>query len=179
MRRTSATLAAIALVAAVSCSDDAEPEVIVEPDEPESTTTTVSLEAEGDGSDPEDADVSDGVIEVAGERFELRFACLAEQPGEVLAVGIGESDAGERVEAYVQAFAQEPYIGLLVGDRLLEAGLEQSLTVQVLDDTVTASDVAFVEDLDLDTGEGDAAGTGSVEVVCASFGGELPASVFS
>lgn len=121
---------------------------------------------------------STGIVRVGDDSYELDFSCLVPEAGDVLAVGIGRSPDGDRVEAFVQAFDAAPYVGLRVGAALYEAAFDGSLQLFHQEDEIRASAIRFVADLDLDTGDGDFVGLGSVDVVCESYDTEVPATGF-
>ena len=135
-----------------------------EPDEPGSTTTTTSVPP------------SIGVVEVAGQTHEIEATCYAPGAGEVLAIGSTTTD-GQRIEVYLQAFLGAPYLGVSVTDEstvVYEASLDRPLEISYEADVLRVDDVPLVTDLDLETGAGIDAGTGSVVVECRSYEAELP-----
>lgn len=123
---------------------------------------------------------STGTVTVGDDTYEIVVTCIAPGAGEVLAVGVGESDTGERVEAYVQAFLGEPYIGLEVGGVRIEPSFDGPLDLYLQDDAIRASAIRFVSDLDIETGDGTFVGLGAVDIRCASYGDEadLPPTAF-
>ena len=170
LRRVPRTLVvAVVLMAGagVGCStggdDDAVPSTTATPSEAPVADVTSTI-----------APSSNGVITIGEHRLELDISCVAPGAGEVLALGIGENGDGERVEAYVQAFVGEPYVGVEVGDTLYEAAFDGTLELFLQDDRIRASAIRFVTDLDLGTGEGTFAGVGSVEIECVAYDEELP-----
>ncbi len=121
---------------------------------------------------------STGTITIGDDVYELAITCIAPGAGEVLAVGVGESADGERVEAYVQAFLGEPYVGVTVGSTLLESNFDGSLDLYLQDDWIRASSIRFVTDLDLETGDGEFVGLGSIEIRCEAYDEDLPPTAF-
>lgn len=119
-----------------------------------------------------------GTITVGDDIYDLAVSCIAPGAGEVLAVGIGESRSGDRVEAYVQAFVGEPYVGLEIGDTLIESSFDGSLDLYLQDDAIRASAIRFVTDLDLATGVSTFVGLGSVEIECVTYDEDLPPTAF-
>ena len=160
-------MAALTVGVAAGCSgdDDAAPATTTEP------PASAASDAEVTTTVPP---TSSGVVTIGDRRHELDVTCVAPGAGEVLALGIGESDDGERVEAYVQAFVGEPYVGIEVGDTLYEAAFDGTLELFLQDDRIRASAIRFVTDLDLETGEGTFEGVGSVEIECLAYDEELP-----
>ena len=119
------------------------------------------------------------MIRVGDTIYELSVTCYAAGAGEVLAIGVGTApDTGEPVEAYVQAYLGSPYVGLRVGsgsDALIESTLDGSLDLYLQDDRIRASAIRFVRGLDLETGAGEPAGVGQIEIECIHYEDELPA----
>lgn len=166
-RRPLVVVAALTLGLVAGCSGDdaAAPATTTEP------PPSVASDAEVTTTIPP---ISSGVVIIGERRHELDVTCVAPGAGEVLALGIGESDDGERVEAYVQAFVGEPYVGIEVGDTLYEAAFDGTLELFLQDDRIRASAIRFVTDLDLETGAGTFEGVGSVEIECLAYDEELP-----
>lgn len=111
--------------------------------------------------------------------YDLTVTCYAPGAGEVLAIGVGTApDTGEPVEAYVQAYLGAPYVGLRVGSgegSLIESSFDGSLDLYLQDDRIRASAIRFVRGLDLETGEGEPAGVGQIEIECRHYEDDLPA----
>ncbi len=119
-----------------------------------------------------------GLVRVGPSAYDLVFTCVDGGAGEILAVGVGRDVNNKPVEAFVQAFVGEPYVGLKVGDEGEEVLFEPRLGV-LLDftfghDIVRFDNVDFVTDLNIDTGEYTPAGIGSVVVECWSYETDLP-----
>jgi hypothetical protein len=151
------------LMLAISCSGGVEPAENAEA----SATTAV----------PRDVTVpTNGWIQVGVEIFDLAFTCYAAGAGDVVAIGVGaDSESGERVEALVQGFLGQPYLGVTVGSSTrYEASLEDPLEVYVHDDTISAGAVRWKRDLDLESGGGEVVGFGAVFVECPSYESRLP-----
>ena len=164
-----ALLVVVATLATTACStaDTAEPS--------SSTTTTTTTDASATTTP---AVISSGVVTVGDDSYDLAVTCIAPGAGELLAVGIGETPAGEQVKAYVQAFIGSPYIGLEVGDTLLESSFDGTLDLYLQDDQIRASAIRFVTDLDLDTGESRFVGVGTIDITCDAYDDELPDTSF-
>ncbi len=119
---------------------------------------------------------TNGWVQVSGRTFDLVFTCYAPGAGDVAAIGVGEvEDSGERVEALVQGFLGQPYVGVTVGDSArYEAALDEPLDVYLHDDTISAGAVRWERDLDLGSGSGEEAGYGAVFVECTGYETRLP-----
>ena len=141
---------------------------------PASTAPEIPTEV----ASPEPASV--GLVTVGEAQYSLVFDCFAPGAGEILAIGIGiDPLTGTRVEAYLQAFLGEPYLGIeieAVGEEavLYEASLERILEFSFGDDVLRADGVELVVELDFDTLTGTPAGSGSVVVECREYLDELP-----
>ncbi len=153
------------VVAGCSTAETAEPE-------PSTTTTTVSPVTTAP------AVISSGIVTVGDDSYDLDVTCIAPGAGEVLAVGIGETAEGDLVKAYVQAFLGSPYIGLEIGETLLESSFAGSLDLYLQNDQIRASAIRFVTDLDLATGEGRFVGVGTIDITCDAYDEELPDTSF-
>jgi hypothetical protein len=96
--------------------------------------------------------------------------------GDVAAIGVGEHpDSGEWIEALIQGFLGQPYVGLRVGaSTRYEAALDEPLNVYVRDDTISVGAIRWERDLDLASGVGEPAGYGTVLVACTDYEAELP-----
>jgi hypothetical protein len=133
------------------------------------TTPSTSLAA---------ADGSTAVILIGPARYDLDAVCAAGGAGEVEVSLAGRDVNGEPVVGYVRAFLGEPYVSLLVGEGdeavLFEPRLEGVLPFELTDRGVQFPEVDFVSELDLESGEFEPAGLGSVEVDCRSYARELP-----
>ncbi|MFQ5557351.1 MAG: hypothetical protein ACE5GB_07580 [Acidimicrobiales bacterium] len=109
--------------------------------------------------------------------YELDVVCYAPGAGEVLAIGAGLTAAGDQVEAYVQAYVGEPYVGVRIGDgpgSLVEASLGRSLDFYIQDDVIRVSAIRFVRGLDLESGEGESVGFGELEIRCNGYEADPP-----
>lgn len=119
-----------------------------------------------------------GLVRIGPAAYDLVFSCVDRGAGEVLAVGIGRDINDKPVEAFVQAFVAEPYIGVLVGGAgeqvLFEPRLGVPLDFSFEYDIVRFDSVDFVSDLDLNSGEFTPAGIGSVVVECRSYERTVP-----
>ena len=107
-----------ALVAGCSTQDDADDTdgaEIEQETSPASDTTTIPH--------------SVGLVRVGPSAYDLVFTCVDGGAGEILAVGVGRDINNKPVEAFVQAFVGEPYVGLKVGDEGEEVLFEPRLGV--------------------------------------------------
>jgi hypothetical protein len=158
-------LLVVALLA-VSCAGSAD-----ESDDAVEEATTTTMTATTVTTVP-----TNGWVQVGTETFDLVFTCYAAGAGDVAAIGVGENaGTGEQVEALVQGFLGQPYLGVTVGSSIrYEASLEEPLEVYVHDDTISAGAVRWERDLDLESGGGDVVGYGAVFVECASYEKRLP-----
>ena len=143
------------------------------------TTTTESAEpaATTESTTTTTLPPSVGVIEFADEAHEIEATCYAPGAGEVLAVGVATTEDDRRIEIYLQAFLGAPYLGISIAGAetiVYEAAIDRPLDISYEGDVLRVDDVELVTDLDLDTGDGTPAGTGSVVVECRAYETELP-----
>ncbi len=133
----------------------------------EPTTTTLA---------PESDVVTNGWVQVGDRTFDLAFTCYAPGPGDVVAIGVGgHPDNGQPVEALIQGFLGQPYVGVTVGGSVLyEATLDSPLEVFVHDGTISAGAIEWTRGLDLGSGLGERVGYGAVFVSCAEYEHDLP-----
>ncbi|MCQ3808479.1 MAG: hypothetical protein OXB92_04220 [Acidimicrobiaceae bacterium] len=119
-----------------------------------------------------------GLVRIGPSAYNLVFTCVDRGAGEILAVGVGRDVNNKPVEAFVQAFVAEPYIGVEVGDPdetvRFEPRLGALLDFTFDHDIVRFDEVDFVTDLDIETGDFTPAGIGSVVVECRSYETEIP-----
>lgn len=119
-----------------------------------------------------------GIVRIGPSAYDLVFTCVDGGAGEILAVGVGRDVNNKPVQAFVQAFLAEPYIGLEVGEQVEKVRFEPRLGVPLgftfNHDIVRFDNVDFVTDLNIDTGEFTPAGIGSVVVECRSYETEIP-----
>jgi hypothetical protein len=129
-----------------------------------STTTTV----------PEVA--TNGWIQIGDLTLDLEFSCYSPGAGDVAAIGVGRHpDGGQPVEALIQGFLGQPYVGLTIGGSVrYEASLDGPLEVFVHDGTISAGAIEWVRGLDLDSGVGERLGYGAVFVSCGEYVHDLP-----
>lgn len=151
---------------ALGCGDErpaAPPALVVE----EPTATTVA---------PVPDVITNGWVQVGDQTFDLAFTCYAPGPGDVVAIGVGEHpDSGQPVEALIQGFLGQPYVGLTVGGSVLyEATLDGPLEVFVHAGTISAGAIEWTRGLDLESGLGERVGYGAVFVSCAEYEHDLP-----
>ena len=114
-----------------------------------------------------------GLVRIGPAAYDLTFTCVDRGAAEVLAVGVGTDVNNKPVQAFVQAFVGEPYIGVSVGDGddrvLFEPRLGVLLDFTFDHDVVRFDAVDFVTELDFETGEYTPAGLGSAVVECRSY----------
>jgi hypothetical protein len=129
-----------------------------------STTTTV----------PEVA--TNGWIQIGDLTLDLEFSCYSPGAGDVVAIGVGRHpDGGQPVEALIQGFLGQPYVGLTIGGSVrYEASLDGPLEVFVHDGTISAGAIEWMRGLDLDSGVGERIGYGAVFVSCGEYAHDLP-----
>ncbi len=131
------------------------------------TTTTV---------EPEPGVPTNGWVQVGDRSFDLAFTCYSPGAGDVAAIGVGEHpESGQHVEAIVQGFLGQPYVGLTIGGSVrYEASLDGPLEVFAHDGTISAGAIEWVRGLDLESGVGERIGYGAVFVSCAEYVHDLP-----
>lgn len=153
-------------VSTVACADD-QPALHPVPVVEEPATTTVA---------PEPDVVTNGWVQVGDQTFDLTFTCYAPGPGDVVAIGVGgHPDSGQHVEALIQGFLGQPYVGVTVGGSVLyEATLDGPLEVFVHDGTISAGAIEWTRGLDLGSGVGERVGYGAVFVSCEAYEHDLP-----
>ena len=129
---------------------------------------------------------SPGVIDstatlVVGEvTYQLRVACY-ESDANLTAVGVGTDVAsGKSIKGLIRG-PDAAYVGLMFGDDeyIYEADANTALTIARDGDRLAGDAIAFVRDIDLDTADGPAVGTGSVVVDCMSKRAGVPESPLS
>lgn len=164
-----AALIGLGLTAACSIGDTTDGARTVAPSTTNSTTTTTTGEDRGR---------STAFVEVGGAAYDLDAQCYAAGAGEVVITALTSALVEPRVELYVQAFLAEPYVGISVTADGETSVYEPSLAVpfEILeqDDVYRFDGVDLVIDLDLETGTGSPAGTGTVVVECAAYAEGLP-----
>ena len=164
-RRLPLAVLAWTLVVA-GCGDDG-PAVQTVPVDGAPTTSTVV---------PEPDIVTTGWVQVGELTFDLAFTCYAPGPGDVVAIGVGEHpESGQHVEALIQGFLGQPYVGVTVGGSVrYEATLDGPLEVFVHDGTISAGAIEWTRGLDLGSGRGEWVGYGAVFVSCEDYVHDLP-----
>lgn len=137
--------------------------------------TALSPES-GYDTEPEATSSSVGWVQADDTVYELEVDCYAPDTGDVLVVGAGpDPDSGGLVEVYIQAYPDAPYIGMRVGNGdLIESSFDGPLDIYLQDDVIQASAIHFVSDLDLETGQGVAAGLGELQIHCGHYETRLP-----
>lgn len=168
-------LAVVLLVAACSVNSTADEE----PAGPASTTLpSSSAPSAASTTTTEPPPSSSALIRIGPARYELDAICAAGGAGEIEVSVSGTDVNGLPVIGYVRAFLGAPYVSLQVGEGddavLFEPRLEGVLPFDLTDTGVVFTEVDFVTDLELATGEFTPAGLGVVEVVCVDYVRELP-----
>ena len=163
--------AAVLWISACTSSDDGAL--------PATTTTTAAAPESIQGwTVPRPALASNGTVTVGDQTYGLAVACYDVGAGEVLVLGTGPdpaSDDGGRVELYLRAYLGNPYFGLRLSDgSMIESSLDGPMELYVQHDTIRASALRLVTDLDLDTGESTPVGFGAIEITCSDYRSELP-----
>jgi len=120
--------------------------------------------------------VTNGWVQVGELTFDLAFTCYAPGPGDVVAIGVGEHpESGQHVEALIQGFLGQPYVGVTVGGSVrYEATLDGPLEVFVHDGTISAGAIEWTRGMDLGSGRGERVGYGAVFVSCEDYVHDLP-----
>ena len=120
--------------------------------------------------------VTNGWVQVGELTFDLAFTCYAPGPGDVVAIGLGEHpESGQQVEALIQGFLGQPYVGVTVGGSMrYKATLDGPLEVFVHDGTISAGAIEWTRGLDLGSGLGERVGYGAVFVSCEYYVHDLP-----
>ena len=120
--------------------------------------------------DPGNAVDSTATLVVGDVTYALKVACY-EVGTDLTAVGTGTDKAtGKALKGLIHG-PDSAYVGLIFGadEDIYEADAHVPLTLQRDGDRLTGDAIAFVRDIDLDSAEGQAAGTGSVVVACSSM----------
>lgn len=112
-----------------------------------------------------------GLLTIDDRTFDLVADCFAPGAGEVLVLAVGED-----VEVYVEAFLESPYLAIQIDGWLLEPSIDRPLEFSIDGGIVRVGEVLLVRDLDLESEEFTAAGTGALVVECRTFLDELPES---
>jgi len=120
--------------------------------------------------------VTNGWIQIGDLTLDLEFSCYSPGAGDVAAIGVGRHpDGGQPVEALIQGFLGQPYVGLTIGGSVrYEASLDGPLEGFVHDGTISAGAIEWVRGLDLDSGVGERLGYGAVFVSCGEYVHDLP-----
>jgi hypothetical protein len=167
-------LVAAAVVVASACSvETGAPE-----GPPERTPTTEPTTTASETTTVDPGDGSTAVVNIGPARYDLSAICATGGAGEVEVSVAGEDVNGLPVVGYIRAFLGEPYVSLQVGAGedavLFEPRLEGVLPFDLTETGVEFTEIDFVTQLDLETGDFVPAGVGSVEVDCRSYVRELP-----
>lgn len=123
---------------------------------------------------------SEGTVTVADQTYQFNVVCYAPGAGEVVILGTGFSPNAadsDPIQLYVRAFVGASYFGLRLSDgTLVESSLDGPLDLYLRDDTIRASALRLVTDLNLGTGESTPFGFGEMEIRCGSYSDETPRS---
>ena len=165
-----AVLFAVLLVG-VSCGGDGSVD-----DTPSATGSTVDRSEVVASTTTIPQMVINGWVQVGNQSFDMDFTCYSPGPGDVAAIGVGRHpDSGQPVEALIQGFLGQPYVGLTIGGSVrYEASLDAPLEVFVHDGTISAGAIEWLRGLDLDSGVGERIGYGAVFVSCGEYVHDLP-----
>jgi len=116
-------------------------------------------------------------IVIGGTTYVFVMTCYAPGAGAVVAVGTGTDPVSSRpTRALVQAFFNDPYVGVTVGDKesVFEPTLAEPVELTFQDNVVHGADITFVRNLDIAARVGEPAGLGSVTVTCTDYHAGLP-----
>lgn len=140
----------------------------------ESSSTTVPVPTSSSLGTP--GLLTNGWVQVGDRSFDLEFVCYSAGAGDVVAVGVGKHpESGQRIDALVQGFLGQPYVGLTIGESVrYEASLESPLQIFLHDGTISAGAIEWVRGLDLDSGTAERIGYGAVFVSCGEYVLGLP-----
>jgi len=166
MRRVS-SMVLVVFLACAACGGDGLGE-----GPPGSTTASASVSTTTTASDV----ATNGWIQVGDLTLDLEFSCYSPGAGDVVAIGVGQHpDSGQPVEALIQGFLGQPYVGLTIGGSVrYEASLDGPLEVFVHDGTISAGAIEWIRGLDLESGVGERLGYGAVFVSCGEYVHDLP-----
>jgi hypothetical protein len=155
----------VVFLVCAACGGDGSDEGPSEPTTSSSATTTTVPEV-----------ATNGWIQIGDLTLDLDFSCYSPGAGDVAAIGVGRHpDSGQPVEALIQGFLGQPYVGLTIGGSVrYEASLDGPLEVFVHDGTISAGAIEWVRGLDLDSGVGERIGYGAVFVSCGEYVHDLP-----
>ena len=121
--------------------------------------------------------VVNGTIVIGTNTYVFVMTCYAPGTGAVVAVGTGiDPVSGHPTRALVQAFFDDPYVGVTVGDKesVFEPTLAEPVDLSFADNVLSGNAIQFVRNLDLAARVGEPVGTGSVTVRCSSYNAGLP-----
>jgi len=173
---------AVLLVASAGCSVESTAPDRAAPGDPTSTTEPRPDDID-DAPSTEAAPGSTAYVRIADTAFDLDVECHAPDDGEIVITGLTRGTAVPRVELFVQAFTDGPYVGITVtdddGSTTYEPSLDHPPRIERVDDVYRIDDIVLRADLDLTTGEGIDAGVGTVVVECATYTEGLPDGVVS
>lgn len=147
------------------------------------TAATLVLAGCGAGQSTDDATLStapsttqsgqpahNGQMQIGDTSFGFAAQCYLPGNGNITVTGAGvDADTGLPIDLLLRNIPARPYIGVRTAGRLIEADLAAPLTFVVDEGKVSADNVTFVQDLDLLSGVGKPAGSGSVEVQCDRY----------
>ena len=117
-------------------------------------------------------------VEIAGGTYDLDAECYSAGVDEIVVTALTPSLEEPRVELYLQAFVDAPYVGITItdvgGPTTYEPSLDRPPEIVRVDDVFRVDGIALVTGLDLETGEATDAGTGTIVVDCGSYAEGLP-----
>ena len=140
-------------------------------DSPDDTVAS-TVESTAPSGEP----ASNGQLQIGDTTFAFDAICYLPGNGNITVTGAGvDADTGLPIDLLLRNIPARPYIGIRTAGRLIEADLAAPLTFVVDEGKLWADDVTFVQNLDLLSGVGEPAGSGSVEVQCDRYidGGPL------
>tara|TARA_B100000686_G_C16779604_1_gene970924 strand:+ start:1940 stop:2458 length:519 start_codon:yes stop_codon:yes gene_type:complete len=120
--------------------------------------------------------MTNGWVQVSETIFDLMFSCYLTGVGDVVAIGVGQHpDSGSPVEVLIQGLLGRPYVGVTIDKEItFEAALDELLEIYLHDNRITSGAIRWQKNLNLDSGEFDEAGYGSVFVECLDYLPGLP-----
>ncbi len=121
--------------------------------------------------------VPNATIVIGTTTYDFVMTCYAPGAGAVVAVGAGTDPiSGHPTRALVQAFFNDPYVGVTIGDKesVFEPTLDEPIELTFQDDVVHGGAIQFVRNLDLAARVGEPVGIGSVTVTCSGYHAGLP-----
>lgn len=148
----------LAVVPLASCSSDSGSPVVATG---QSTTSTTAIGEQLS---------TNGTIEIEGTSYPFMATCYLPGDGNIEVTGAGHDPAtGAPVDLLLRNIPAQPYFGMRIAGRMIEASLDSELTFTVDEGRLAATEVEFVRDLDLLSGEGESLGSGRIDVQCDSY----------